>query len=98
VIVLPTATVDAACVSLLAPRLQVGRQGRVTVGGVPNNIRLEPAIGSNRLGQIEPGTTFDVLEGPVCNGGYVWYRVKAANFEGWTAEGGNNAYWLEPVP
>lgn len=96
--VVPTATVDN-CVGLLPPRLQVGQQGRVTVGGVPNNVRETPDIGARRVGQIAPGGgAFAVLEGPLCADGYVWYRVRMGDFEGWTAEGGNNEYWLEPLP
>jgi len=95
---LPTITPVNPCAGLLAPRLQVGRKGRVTVGGVPNNVRETPLIGGKKVGQIAPSESFDVLDGPVCGEGYVWYRVRAATLEGWTAEGGNNAYWLEPLP
>ena len=94
--VLPSPTPLNLCVGLPS-RLQVGQRGRVTVGGVPNNVRENPMIGSPRTGQIQPGGTFDVLDGPVCGEGYVWYRVRTTAFEGWTAEGGNNEYWLEPV-
>jgi hypothetical protein len=94
--IIPTVTPNA-CVGLLPPRLQAGQQGRVTAGGVPNNVRETPAIGSRRVGQIAPSGTFDVLEGPVCAEGYVWYRVRTGTLEGWTAEGGNNEYWIEPA-
>jgi hypothetical protein len=95
---IPTATPNL-CAGLLAPRLQVGQQGRVTLGGVPNNVRETPAIGARKVGQIAPGGgAFNILEGPVCADGYVWYRVRmGTTLEGWTAEGGNNEYWIEPM-
>lgn len=93
-----TATVVdlSACTGLLTPRLQAGGQARV-ITSAPNNVRLDPTISAKKIGQLESGTTFDVVDGPVCADGYAWYRVRTSVLDGWTAEGGNDTYWLEPV-
>lgn len=40
----------------------------------------------------------DVLEGPVCDHeGHVWWRVQRDNLVGWTPEGQDGSYYIEPV-
>lgn len=79
-------------------RLVVGGQGQVLPETGANNIRELPTTAAARLGQINAGETFTVLEGPVCADGYAWFRVQGATLTGWTAEGLGNTYWLAPVP
>lgn len=65
----------------------------------PNRVRLEPVKSDNTIAQIYPGTIVKVIEGPVCADGLVFWKVENAtipNGSGWTAEGDNNGYWLEP--
>jgi hypothetical protein len=80
-------------------RLIVGQLGRVTtVPYLPNRIRTEPNFGAAVVGWIQPGSTFDVLGGPACDGSVQWWYVRHAGREGWTAEGdGASTYWLEPA-
>lgn len=68
--------------------------------GLPNVIRSEPGRGPNStvLGQVSAGTVIRLLEGPVCASGYYWWQVDTGMVSGWTAEGGDGAYWLERVP
>jgi hypothetical protein len=54
-------------------------------------------VTSTVLGTIPGGTVFSVLEGPVCASGYYWWRVDANGFVGWTAEGEDGDYWLDPM-
>lgn len=84
------------CVSGLPSRLQAGGRGRVMADTGANNVRQSPGLGGFRLGQIPSGGVFDVLEGPTCADGYAWYRVRYGDLFGWTAEGGDGRYWLEP--
>ncbi len=83
----------------LPPRLQVGNTGRVSPGPLPNALRSAPGTGGDSvvLGNLPGGTTFTVLQGPICASGYYWWRVDAGGFVGWTAEGRDGVYWLDPL-
>lgn len=79
-------------------RLTAGIQARVTPG-LPNNVRAEPATTGTITGQIPGGGIFTVLAGPQCDEqGYLWWQVDFDGLVGWTAEGRNNEYLLEPLP
>lgn len=90
-----------------AGRLAAGERGRVTVEHTVN-LRGDPSTTNARLGVLSPGTTFDVLSGPVCAGGYLWWEVEAdravtengltLDVRGYVAEGdpASGTYWLEP--
>jgi hypothetical protein len=44
---------------------------------------------------VHGGTVVELLEGPVCEGGIPWWRVRFGdNQEGWTAEGADGEYWI----
>lgn len=86
-VTLPTATPNT-CISAPAPRLIVGRLGRVTPG-LPNNVRSAAGSANSLLGQIPPGGTFTVLAGPQCVGGSYWWQVNYNGLVGWTPEGGS---------
>ncbi|MCB9459532.1 MAG: SH3 domain-containing protein [Anaerolineaceae bacterium] len=92
----PEFPLGTACPGFLPSRLIVGEQGRVTAGGT-NNMRVDPDAGSEKVGEIRAGARFLVLEGPVCAGGLAWWRVEYSRVTGWTAEGLNDTYWLEPA-
>jgi hypothetical protein len=78
----------------MSPRLAAGRTGRVTPG-LPNTLRTLPAAGQT-LGQIPAGEAFTVLGGPQCANGIWWWQVQYGSIIGWTGEGQNGTYWLEP--
>lgn len=95
----PTSTpqpTQAGCPNVLPSRLVLGQMGQVTPG-LPNVIRSQPSTASDRIGQIPAGGEFDVLDGPVCAQGYAWWRVLYNTITGWTAEGDQYGYWLEPI-
>lgn len=98
----PVATAVATdCLPLLPPRLRIGERGRVTPGD-PNSLNSIPAPSRRdpnvrRLTLIPGGGEFLVVGGPVCNFGYRWWQVQYNGFTGWTAEGENTTYWLEPI-
>lgn len=78
-------------------RLAPGIQGRVTPP-LPNNLRAEPASGATLLGEIPAGGVFDILTGPTCDAeGHLWWEVSYNGQQGWTAEGRDNEYWVEPL-
>lgn len=94
---LPVHAQETGC--LLPPRLTAGIRARVEPGpGSPNNLRAEPGLSGALIGQLEPGTVFEVTDGPQCADGYLWWQVAFDNMQGWTAEGDPaGRYWLEPL-
>jgi len=79
------------------PRLVVGEQGRVEPDGFPNNVRANFGQSSDYLGEISPSGEFTVLDGPICASGLFWWQVDHNGLIGWTAEGSEDDYWLEPL-
>ncbi len=93
---LPAAAQDSACPGAPAPRLTIDGSGRV-LPGEANNVREQPARSGTLIGAIPGGTTFSVLEGPVCADGLNWWRIKTDAITGWTVEGSGTDYWVEPL-
>ena len=84
----------------LPSRLYPGIEGLVSDNDPrPMNVRSDPGLGSLRLDQLEILETFDVLEGPLCSGGRVWYLVSYDDgfFEGWITESNDEFYFIEPL-
>jgi WD40 repeat protein len=84
--------------AFLAPRLSKGIQARVVANGLPNVIREQPGSSSKLLGQIPPGDSLIVIDGPRCTllDKIVWWQINYNNLIGWTGEGQAGTYWLEP--
>jgi hypothetical protein len=63
-----------------------------------NNVRSSPGLGANVLGLLQPGKSVQLVEGPLCVEGYVWWKVRLLpnGITGWTAEGKGEVYWLIP--
>jgi hypothetical protein len=81
-------------------RLTVGNRARVSEeSATPNRVRSEPNTGAAIISQLNPGTTVDVLEGPLCTEGLVYWKVQSEAIPsgaGWTAEGDGTEYYLVP--
>jgi hypothetical protein len=81
-------------------RLQAGESAILTPGELPNRVRSAPLDEETYiLSLLYPGTTVQVLGGPVCHDGLVFWKVASETIpggEGWTAEGDGDEYWLEP--
>lgn len=86
----------SSCPGTLPSRMVIGQTGRVVPGGVNNRVRNAPGVNATRIGSLDPGVTFVVLDGPVCRNGYAWWEVRGANVTGWTAEASSEEYWIEP--
>jgi hypothetical protein len=94
------------CPAAYASRFRLGDVGFVSDDPFsPNNVRNTPSLAGELVGQIQPGESFIVLEGPVCEGGWVWWYVQGANdsefgeaLTGWTSEGDETNYWLVKSP
>jgi hypothetical protein len=68
-----------------------------TVPNLPNRIRSYPGFNGDVLGQIPAGEQFWIANGPFCAENSAWWQVSYNGIVGWTAEGQNNVYWLEPL-
>lgn len=64
----------------------------------PNKVRAQPGLNAEEIGNIPPGETMLVEDGPRCADGFAWWYVHSFNgLEGWTAEGDAENYWLIPL-
>jgi hypothetical protein len=81
------------------PVLRVGGTAQVSnnaTGGLRG--RTAPSLKGKVALVFQPGERLTILEGPVAADGFVWWRVKGARGEGWSAQQSDNgAVWLEPV-
>lgn len=80
-------------------RLEVGDLTVVSdTPPVCNNIRKQPSKTGDKIECVDPGTTLQILGGPECSDGVIWWRVKTKYLNndiiGWTAEGDNKNFWL----
>ncbi|NDJ75917.1 MAG: VWA domain-containing protein [Chloroflexi bacterium] len=93
---------DSACISdfcpdVPLPRLVIGQRGRVTYGDPrPVRVRSETGLDGAILTQLALGEEFNVLDGPICADGYLWWLVQNSQAYGWSAEGVFGNYYLEP--
>ncbi len=86
------------CPGALPSRLTTGSYGRVMYYPyLPNRIRSAATYSGYTLGYIPPGGTFYIVSGPNCADNTAWWQVSYNGVTGWTAEGGNGTYWLEPM-
>ena len=94
-----TTTTWKPCSNTYSSRLKPGIQARVIEGQSANRLRSRPTrSGNNQIGRIPAGERFDILDGPRCADGWVWWYVKTQDgLRGWTAEGDQVERWLEPV-
>ena len=84
------------CPGAPAPRLIVGEALRVLPGD-PNNLRESPSRNGAFLTEIPAGDVADVVGGPECADGMVWWNVIYGWYRGWTVEGAGTEYWVEPA-
>lgn len=88
-----------ACGNALPTRLQVSGYAYVDPDPpLPNNLRSEAGTDNELIGEIQAGQAMQILAGPECVDGSVWWQVRALETElvGWTVEGDGQDYWLIP--
>lgn len=81
----------------LPTRLSIGGLGRVTPGD-PNWVHVEPRRSSAKIGEIPGEETFTVIGSPICDEttGMNFWQIDYQNTVGFTSEGLNGEYWIEP--
>jgi hypothetical protein len=86
------------CPNAPLPRLSVGERGTVAPGIDRLRLRALPAVGTGEVQLLYAGNQFEIIAGPSCNGGFVWWRVSVDNGgSGWVAEGTWTEYYLQPL-
>jgi len=96
---MPIATWQA-CPDAPKSRLHVGDEA--VVGSDPptaNRVRQQASSSSTKVGTINPDEHVEIIGGPQCNQGLVWWEIRSlsSGLTGWTAEGDNSSYWLVPL-
>lgn len=82
-------------------RLIVGEQAQVCTLRDSVFMRNSPSRSGDRIGSYAPGSTLDVLSGPVCANSWSWWEVQDQSGKiGWMSEGGDSVdpYFLCPHP
>ncbi len=87
---------SSACPVTTPLEMVIGDQGRVLPGGA-NRVRSAPTTSGAQVSLMEGGSVFEVIGGPECGGGYRWWQVSFEGTEGWTVEGNDTEYFLEPI-
>jgi uncharacterized protein YraI len=96
VLIIFTSNAQDACRSTLIPRLTIGGQGIVLLGAA-DNVRSEPSTQGALIGRIAGGASFIVLEGAICSGDFIWWRVESGAIQGWTVEANTSDYFVRPI-
>lgn len=87
-----------ACPGLLT----VGTKAYVSLDPpVSNNLRSGPAKSEKVVDTIAPGTVIEILNGPTCADGLIYWQVRVpskSNLTAYTAESDMKEQWLLPCP
>lgn len=87
------------CVGAPDMLMALGDLGRVSEDDPrPLRVRSLPNLQGEILAEVNPGTQFTVLDGPICADGYIWWNVQTqgeAELNGWVAEGTFDNYFVE---
>lgn len=97
----PTATpARVTCPGTQTTRLYPGDTG-IVLGDDPRPLRIRngaSAVNTVIVDLIETGERFTVVEGPRCNEGFAWLRIRYhGQQEGWVAEGDTSIYFVGPA-
>jgi hypothetical protein len=78
-------------------RLSIGDFGKVPSADVTLRVRDAAGTGGKVIGQVTQGIFFQILDGPICQDGYNWWKIQTDTVEGWAAEGDSEGYFIEPL-
>jgi hypothetical protein len=95
---------DVWCESLLDTCRAYGKYisklntARVTTDpACANNVRSNPGTANQLLFQVQPGESFEIIGGPRCADGFVWWQIRRNGRTGWMVEGTATEAWIERV-
>jgi len=91
---------NLTCVGAPTTQLDVG-MSVVVLKDDPTPLRIRDSAGTRGkiLAQVQPGTEFTVIEGPICADKFVWWKLvsKDGKVLGWAAEGDLQHYYFGPA-
>lgn len=90
-----------SCPGTLPSRLYIGAKAEVTTSGMAPqlSLRSQPSMSAEKVHVIAAGRDMVILDGPICaENSYWWYIRSEQGFEGWSREGDNEDYWIDPLP
>ncbi|HVO41945.1 MAG TPA: Ig-like domain-containing protein, partial [Aggregatilineales bacterium] len=91
----PAASVS--CPGAPVTRLKVGANG-VVLSDDPRPIRVRSTAGlkGTQVAMLPPGTTFKIVDGPICADSFVWWKLTTTDKKttGWVAEGDSQHYFI----
>lgn len=88
------------CPGIYPSRLHVNDDARVTFyPPYANRLRVGPGIDYEIIGKVDPGGEIIIVDGPECANNWIWWKVESVENDliGWTSEGDQENYWLEPL-
>ena len=87
------------CLGAPEPQVKIGDVAVVTRDDTrPLSVRQEPDLAANIITEVLPDESFQIIGGPFCEGGYLWWEVQLNNdITGWAAEGDAENYYYEPL-
>lgn len=88
----------------LPSRLWIGALAYVS-DDAANTVRGSASRTGTEIGSLEPWSAMRVTDGPVCAGGWVYWKVESKergdkdlpSLVGWTAEGNASTHWIKPL-
>jgi hypothetical protein len=98
--VTPTPVIYFPLSNCAASQLRLGESGFVNYDGGKNSLRDTPDThpSDNIIGYIYPGEVVEIIDGPVCNYGWVLWKVMTTRYEeGWTPETDGDEFWVLPL-
>ncbi|MBN2303833.1 MAG: Ig-like domain-containing protein, partial [Anaerolineae bacterium] len=95
----PSGISNIQCLAAPDPQVKVGDVVIVTPDDpTPLNVRSEPNLAANVVTQVLPGETMQIIGGPFCEGGFLWWQIRLNNdIIGWAAEGTQENYFYAPL-
>jgi hypothetical protein len=96
----PTPVVYSPLANCAPSQLHIGNSAFVDYDAGRNLLRSEPDTHptDNITGEIGPGEVVIILNGPVCNYGWVLWEVQTTHNEiGWTPETDGDTFWMLPL-
>jgi hypothetical protein len=99
-IITPTAIIYNPLSGCAASQIHLGDSAFISYDTGRNFLREEPDTNpiDNIIGEIQPGEVVIIIDGPVCNYGWLLWKVQTSRNEmGWTPESNGSEFWVLPL-
>ena len=95
----PSGIGNIECLGAPPPQVRIGDVALVGEDDPRHlNVRAEAALSAGVITQAAPGETFQIIGGPFCDSGFLWWQVRLDNgIEGFVAEGTLDGYFFQPL-